>query len=176
MRTAGGHSGQQRRRGRAFTLMEVAITSVIIGIGFVATMHLVAVSTQQNMAADHATVGMHLAQHLEEYMSLLPFDDPTSGSTGNFGPEEPTPAQYDDVDDFASISFCPPVDARLQPLNDLGQYTQVVRVVRVDPNRLGLEVNGYTGAARVDVTVEFRASPGDAGIPVFTTSWIRADE
>jgi type II secretory pathway pseudopilin PulG len=166
------------RRRTGFTLVEAAITTAIIGLGFVAVMELFTGTTRQNATADHMTSAMMLAGQMEEMLALLPMDDPTTGSQTSFGPEEASVAQYDDLDDFAGAAgagttFSPPVDCRLQAIPSLSQYTQRITVTRVLPDALDVTLNGYTGACRVDISISL---VGDSGAPLHRHSFVRFDE
>jgi type II secretory pathway pseudopilin PulG len=169
---------------RGFTLIEAALTTLIVGTGILSMMMLFANCTQQNATATQMTTAMLLASHIQEAMAALPFNDPVFGSS-NFGPEPGETLQtYNDVDDFDGSRFNPPIDATRQSIPDAAQYTQVVSVVPVYSNQLSSNTNEsspsitkstYTGAVRVRVKILYQRIPGMPVTEVYRTSWIRVD-
>lgn len=169
------------RRRRGFTLIEVAMAIVIIGVSVTAMMQLFAACSKQNNAGAQMTTALLLATNVQEAMAGLTFNDPFQAAT-TFGPESgETLATYNDVDDFDGRSFNPPIDSFRQGIPDLSQYQQVVTVVPVQPNQPGGNMNGsiskttYTGAVRVTVVVNYRQSSGQAWKEAYRLSWIRVD-
>jgi Tfp pilus assembly protein PilV len=162
-------------RASAFTLIEAALATVIVGVGVMAMMQLFATCTQNNSYAAHQTTGMLLANNIQETMASLPFDDPIQGQK-YFGPEpNETTATWNDVDDFDGASFSPPIDSTRNTLSNLSQYTQDVAVVPVDPSRLTSQATSYTGAVRVTVTIYYQADASAAKQEVYRISWTRFD-
>jgi type II secretory pathway pseudopilin PulG len=176
--------GSTRSSRRAFTLLETALATAIVGIGIVASMRLFAALTQQNHASNQMTTAMMLTEHIREAMIGLSFNDPGTGRT-YFGPEVgETLATYDDVDDFDGSTFNPPINSLRQPVGGLGQFSQVISVWPVYMNNLRTNSNesapdlpktSYQGAVRVRVRVLYRATAGDNPAEVYRTSWIRVD-
>ena len=66
MRNGQGHVAQSRRRNRGFTLIEAAMTTVIIGVGFVAMLQLLATGTASNIEGAQTTTGINLAKNVRE--------------------------------------------------------------------------------------------------------------
>jgi len=167
---------------RGFTLIEASLATVIVGVGVLAMMRLFAACTLQNRESNHTTTAMLLAENIQETMASLTLVDPAYGVT-YFGPEPgQTLASYDDVDDFNSQTFSPPIDATRQPIAALWQYSQVVSVWPVYANKLNSNTNpsspdfpqlSYTGAARVLVRIMYQKTPTAPAAEVFRTSWIR---
>lgn len=167
---------------RGFTLPEAALATVIIGVGVLATMQLFGACTRDNANSAQTTTAMLLAQNIQEVMTDLPFNDPTSGAAV-FGAEFGETLQtYNDIDDFDSRTFQPPIDALRQPLPQLSQYSQVISVVPVYPSRLSTNTNEaapdiakgtYTGAVRVCARILYQARPSDVAQEVYRISWIR---
>src|SRR4051812_38526077 len=127
---------------RAFTLLETALATIIVGVGIVATMQLFAVCSQQNRAANQMTVAMLLCDNIREAMAGLSFNDPTSGKT-TWGAEagETNVSAFDDVDDFDGKTFSPPIDSLRATVPTMSQYSQVVSVVPVFINKLNSNTN-----------------------------------
>ncbi len=173
-----------KKRAGGFTLIEASLTTVIVGVGIAATMMLFFTSTRNNAFATHGTIGMMLAGHIQEAMAPLSFNDPiTAGNT--FGAETgQTLDTFDDVDDFDGLTLTPPIDALRRPISNMGQYTQVIRVVPVyarklsvsnDPDHPEIPLSTYTGAVRVTVRVLYAPRPGNEKQEVAKLSWIRVD-
>lgn len=172
------------RRRTGFTLIEAALTTVIVGVAFVATMQLFAACTQQNRVGSNMTTAMLLANHLQETIAGVPFNDPAYAST-YFGPEPgQTLASFDDVDDFDGLSLSPPIDSMRRTIPDLSAYTQVVSVVPVYATQPSSNATGtaipkgtYTGAVRVTVRILRQLTPNSAtSEEMYRTSWIRVDQ
>ena len=178
---AGGRAG---RRARGFTLQEASLAIVIVGIAFVASMELFAACTRENQHAARVTTAQFLAANIQEMTASLPLKDPFYAAS-NFGPEPgENETNYNDLDDFDGESFCPPFDSTRAAVTDLGQYTQVVHVMHVDPNQTGENWNhdapaipkaNFTGAMRLRVIVLYRRAPSDPPQEVLRKSWIRLD-
>lgn len=157
---------------------------IIIGVGVVASIRLFTACAQENRAANQMTTAMLLAAHVREAMVQMPFNDPISGRS-NFGYEAgETLNSFDDVDDFDGQTFNPPIDSLRQAITSMSQYSQVVSVVPVFPNKLNSNTNDsapeiskttYTGAVRVRVRVLYRAKSTDTPAEVYRASWVRLD-
>ena len=129
------HSASRRlARGRSgFTLIEAAITTVIIGLGVVAMLQLLATGTMVNVRGTEATTAMNLAKNIRERTIQAPFDT-LIGMNGG--------------------SFQPPVDSRGVQLNELPEWKQQVAVKVVDPNRLTTNITDPTPqAVRITATI-----------------------
>lgn len=166
------------RRPAGFTLIEVSLAMVIVGVGIVAMMQLLAVCTTQNRAGGEITVATLLAENIRETMAGLPLTDPIFGH-GTFGAESgQSLAAYDDVDDFDGQSFNPPIDAFRNPIPELSNYTQIVSVDPVQPTQLSNAVSKstFTGAVRVRVKVMFRTDDSLPLEEVHQASWIRVNQ
>lgn len=158
------------------------MATVIVGVGVLATMQLFGACTRDNANSAQMTTAMLLAQNIQEVMTDLPFNDPASGSAG-FGAEPGENLQtYNDLDDFDSRTIQPPIDASRQPIPQLSQYSQMIAVVPVYPNKLSSNTNPaspdiakgtYTGAVRVSVSILYQARPSDVAQEVYRISWIR---
>jgi type II secretory pathway pseudopilin PulG len=167
------------QRDCGFTLIEAAMTTVIIGVGILASMSLFAACSQQNMNSSEMTTAMMLATNIQEAMANLAFCDPITGKT-TFGPEGgETLASYDDLDDFDGQTISPPIDALRASIPNLSQYSQVINVDPVDPNNLSVTlpktITNRT-AVRIQVHVYFKPVTGGASEEVYRTDWVRTEE
>jgi hypothetical protein len=132
------------------------MVTVIVGVGVLAMMQLLAAGTVANSASAELTTGLNLANNVRELMQTLEFKHPTTPRS--WGPEPGETLNgtypYNDLDDFDSLSFSPPIDARRARLHQFPEWEQRVRVQNVDPDRLTLVVpNGTTPTARVTIAV-----------------------
>lgn len=166
------------RRPNAFTLIEVSLAMVIVGVGIMAMMQLLAICTTQNRAGAEITIATLLAENVRETMAGLPLSDPIFGHA-TFGAESgQSLAGYDDIDDFDGVTLNPPIDAFRQPVTELSHYTQIVSVSPVQPAQLSTAVSKstYTGAVRVRVRVMFRSDDSQPLEEVHQASWIRVNQ
>jgi hypothetical protein len=177
-----------RRNHRAcgFTLIEAALTTVIIGTGVLAIVGAQQAYHQKNAWAQRAGTAMLLANEVREMTVPLPIFDPITGQDF-IGPEpgENTVADYDDLDDFAGVpvdgdypgtSFDPPVDALRREIVDMPGWSQQVTVEGVLEENIGSDISLAPGAAgtltrlRVDVLYQ---GPNDANPSIITQlSWV----
>lgn len=107
--------GRARRRG--FTLMETALTTVIIGVGVLALIDAQQAFMRTNAWSTQAATATYLANEIREMARKLPRHDPVTGlyTTGTppattlngWGPEpgEVTARDFDDIDDFDGMLF-----------------------------------------------------------------------
>jgi len=168
----------------AFTLLESALATIIIGVGVLAVMGLFEACTRQNQAGAQQTTAMLLAGHVQELMEGLPFSDPSGAAS--FGPEAgETLATFNDIDDFDNQTFNPPIDSTRSAVPALSQYSQVITVVPVYPNQPSsnsdeakpeLPKSAYTGAVRIRVKILYRVHPAEAPQEVYRAQWIRVDK
>lgn len=142
---------------------------VIISFGVLAMLQLLAAGTVSNAEGAQSTTAMNLAKNIREMSIGLPCNDPTTPTFwGAEGGE--TLATYDDIDDFASRTFTPPIDARRQTIAELEGWSQRITVQNVDPNRLTIVApNGSTPAMRVTCIVR------QNGREAYRMSWIAFD-
>lgn len=170
------------RTRRGFSLIEAAVATGIVGVGFVALMQFYLAVTMHNRAANELTTGTMLAEHIAQAMSMMPLTEP-GYDTGNFGPEAfETLATYDDVDDFNNQSFQPPIDAAKQPIPELPDWRQSVVVERLGPNAINANADGAvtalstnTGVVRVTVRVSREQFDGSFR-EVANMSWLQVEK
>ncbi len=94
-----------------FTLIETALTLVILGVGVLAMVEAQAAFIQSNLWSSHAASGNFLAQEIRELTRTLPKHDPVRGLNVDdgyiFGPEdgEVVVDDIDDLDDLDGMRF-----------------------------------------------------------------------
>ena len=173
---------RQQRRAGGFTLIEAALTGVIVGTGVLAMVSAQQAYHIKNNWALRTGTGQLLANEMRELMlTLQPFDpsQPTNvGVEPNEGSADPSNvSSWDDVDDFAGtgsgaawsgVAFNPPINGLRQQIPDLAQWTQQVRVeaVRLANLDYGSEAAeaplnlGQTSCLRVTCTVLYTQPDG----------------
>lgn len=115
------HARQPRsRRFKGFTLIEAAMTTVIVGVGFIAMLQLIAAGTVANAKGASITTGMNLAKNVRELSLKL---------------------EYADLLAMNGTTYSPPVDSRGEEIDGFDDWTQVVEVQAVDPDRVTLDVS-----------------------------------
>jgi len=152
----------------AFTLAEILIAIIFLGLAIAALLGTNRVLTQSNAAAIELSTAEFLTEQFRELTILLPAYDPQEG-IDSFGREEALLANYDDIDDFDDLPpFSPPINADRQPINSLASYRQTVTVQNVSPTNFALVVaDNTTSFLKVTVNIYFNSKL------VSSTSWIR---
>jgi len=188
------------RRRRGFTLIEAALTGVIVGTGVLAMVSAQQAYHIKNNWALRTGTGQLLANEIREYMlNLRPFDPAQplhvgaeSNENGVVSPAS-NPANvafWDDIDDFAGVAsgpnwsgvtFQPPINGMGMPVADLDQWSQDIRVDSVLPSALDVELGdagfqalGSTDILRVTCTVFFQREPASDRQNVTSLSWVVA--
>ncbi|HSI35943.1 MAG: prepilin-type N-terminal cleavage/methylation domain-containing protein [Phycisphaerae bacterium] len=173
-------TAQRRRhpaRARGFTLVEAAITTVIIGVGCVALLELLGAGTVANKESAQLTTAMNLAGNVREAMSSLYYSDPTAST--HWGPEtgETAVSAFDDLDDFDGWSSSPgnPIDARRARLsNDYAAWAQSIKVESINPANLQATISHLTLAPDQRPTCRVTVTVSHHGHTVYTQTWIAA--
>ena len=155
---------------RGFTLVEVLVMVLFIGIALVALFAANAVFTQANGAGADLSTAEFLIEQVKELTAQLPVLDPDIGGSPTFGPEEAGVALYDDLDDFDGAALSPPIDAYRQPLNDFSAFSQHITVQNVSPADFEQVVADLaSNFVRVTVTVYLNSER------LSSASWVRAE-
>lgn len=186
MRSRTSHSAgfvRRRRHQGGFTLIEAALTTVIVGTGVLAIVAAQQAYHQKNQWAKRAGTGMLLANELRELMATLPMRDPIS-QANHIGPEENDPTNYDDIDDFTDATIGEGIQGEeAQPLTGLGEradslarWSQHVRVeeLKHDDVTGPVQAEGEGDVARVTVTVFFQGPSMDEPRGITEMSWLVA--
>ncbi len=137
---------RRQSRGRGFTLIEVAIATVIIGVGFTATLQLLAAGTVANKEGAELTTAIHLAGNIHEASLRTPYDNLFT----------------------LQGSHSPPLDANLRAMAGMDGWQQVIDVTYVDPDLVTNAVpdTQEESTARVIVTIN------RSGKFVYRASWL----
>ncbi len=196
--SAGTRARRLARRRRGFTLIEAALTAVIVGTGVLAMVSAQQAYHIKNNWALRTGTGQLLANEMRELMlNLRPFDPAQplnvgaeSNENGAVNPAS-DPANvtfWDDVDDFAGVpaggtfsgvSFQPPVNGMGTPIAEMAQWSQDVRVESVLPTALDVELGevgfqalGTTDMLRVTCTVFFQRDANSGRETISSLSWV----
>jgi len=169
----------RRQRVRGFTLTEVSIAMVVIGLGILALLHSMVAGTRVNAAGRDLTRATFLAQEVREMTLALPWLDPQTPHI--FGTDGIPAEQFvDDLNDFlgaddeGAVTWSPPWDSNKDPLTDMDGWSQTIVIEWVDPNDLSTPVaDGASDVMRFTVTV---AHDGDAVTRASWLRWRREDE
>lgn len=176
------------RRGRSagFTLIEAALTTVVISTGVLAILAAQQAFHKKNDWAQRSGTALQLANELRELTMVLPKHDPFTG-LANVGPEsgEESVLDYDDVDDFAGevdgsgygagIVFNPPINALRQEIADLPGWSQRIDVASVLPDNISSTFTqplGTTDLLRVTVSVFYQGPRDPEPVIMTTLSWV----
>ena len=153
----------------AFTLIEVLIAMVLIGVAIASLLTASTAFTQANGAGVDLSTAEFLAEQIRELTATLPVIDPETG-TSTFGEEAgETLANYDDVDDFDDDNISPPIDADRQSLIDFAAFSQQITVENVNAVDFAQVVADHSSNfVRVTVTVFLNSEA------ISSASWIRA--
>jgi prepilin-type N-terminal cleavage/methylation domain-containing protein len=131
-----------------FTLAEILVAVVIIGIAIAALVGANGAFTQVNGAAVDLSTAEFLIEEIRELTTM---------------------SAYDDLYDFDNASFCPPVDVAGIDLTDFSSFTQQVTVENVNSSSLETPVADHT-TDFIRITVAILQN----NRPVSSASWIRA--
>jgi len=120
----------------AFTLVEVVLTILVVGVGLTASMRALPVIMTTSRAAREGLVAQRLATDLLAEIALLPYMDPSDDV--EFGPEDDessaTRAGFDDIDDYDGWTASPPQkkDGTAETGSDGYTRSVLVQCVKVD--------------------------------------------
>ncbi|HEX8916118.1 MAG TPA: hypothetical protein VF796_27465, partial [Humisphaera sp.] len=153
-------------RRRAFTLIEAAWVTVIVGVGCLAMMTLLAAGTQSNAAGNEITVAVNLANNIHEISYALAFADPQNPT--QWVSRESSPTLYDNITDLDGQTFSPPLDVRRLPLTEYSTWAQKVKVETVAPDMVYSTRTNDVTTPTARVTVQILHN----GKVVHTCTWL----
>lgn len=159
---------ENRKSIRGFTLIEVLIATILVGLAIAALLGANSSFTMANGVGTDMSTAEFLAEQIRELTAMLPVVDPQTPTT--FGAEEAGLAAYDDVDDFNGFSSpsTGPIAADRSVLTGFASFSQVVTVDKVLASDLDQTTTSASDFVRVTVRVL------ENGRQVVSASWIRA--
>ncbi len=121
------------KAGRALTLVEVVMSTLVVSVTLVAALHAVGGARLAQQTSDDRARAMTVAEGLMNEVLQCAYDDPDG--TGVFGPDPDEDADrrvtFDDVDDYDQWTESPPADRAGAALPGLDGWERRVRVVYV---------------------------------------------
>ena len=151
-----------------FSLIEALIAVILVGLAIASLVAANSSFTKANGAGADLSTAEFIVEQIRELTVLLPVIDPQTG-TSAFGPEEASLANYDDLDDFDSANFSPPISADREILNDFAAFSQQITVENVNAANFEQVVSDHSSHfVRVTVRVLLNSREISSG------SWIRA--
>ncbi|MFK7961779.1 MAG: hypothetical protein AB8G96_14790 [Phycisphaerales bacterium] len=171
---------------RAFTLIETALATVIVGVGVLAMVTAQTSFLRQNAWSNRASVAERLGNEIRELALNLPQRDPVTGAE-NWGPEtsELDFDDYDDLDDFdgdgSGTIFSAelgngPVDAQRRIIPNMDGWAQVIQVFNVSGTNIaegpGEQTDGATNMMVIRVTVTYQGPNDDSEQIMTTVQWV----
>jgi type II secretory pathway pseudopilin PulG len=149
--------GQNGRFPTGFTLVEAAVSLIIVSAMLVAALSTVGASRLSQHKSSLGSRGQLLAESLMAEILRQDYQDPDI--QGVFGCESgestSTRADFDDVDDYHGWSSSPPVDKNGSLIWGLTNWKRSVTVEWVDPLDLGQVKLSETNVKKVTVTVSY---------------------
>ena len=188
--TAKKNSSQLRA---GFTLPEILIAVVVVGIGFAAVCESMVNASLTTSKSQDLTKAQAIANEMREYTMSLPFRDPQSASADYVGLEtgDNINTHIDDLDDYADGAiYSPPVRASgdsAQPnkpevMSEYGtagecpRWKQVITLSWRDPANPDREIaQGSSDLVYVEVEiykVTRSGSGGENDRHILTTGWL----
>ncbi len=150
-------SPRPSRTRAGFTLVEAAISTVIVGIMIVAALETVGSSAQARRRSIAIREADDLLAFVQAEITGVYFDDPLG--RGGWGPESgesDSPRNFDDVDDYDGLSESQPTDRSGKAIDAFANWKYTVAVTPVLPTLGGMDRADATSPLR-QVEVEVRS-------------------
>lgn len=176
------------RSRRAFNLLEVTLSTLLVGILLVGSMNTTGSLIRKHGIRAQDDVKLALAHDLLSEIQQAAFEDP-EGGTGfgvDWGEVSSQRSTFDDIDDYDNWSENPIQDRSGEPLAGYSAYRRsaVVETVRLDNptvvsasstdlKRVTVSVTGPDGVTQTMVALRSRFSPLDVE-PGILSSYIRS--
>jgi len=151
-------SGRATHCRAALTLVEVVVSTLIVGLMTVAALDGLGAATRSCEWAGNRGIAQGLADDLMAEILTKSYSDPDGSAVFGLESGEAAPRDnFDDVDDFNGWNSLPPKAADGATLADRDDWRQRVIVERVRLNNLTQATAGNTdeGAKRIHVTIEY---------------------
>lgn len=152
--------GAARTSKHGLTLVEVIVSTMIVGVLMVATLNALGAATSSSKSAGNRSVAIGLADDLMAEILNAKYVDP--GNSPVFGPETgesgTSRTAFNDVDDYNGWSEQPPQAKNGTPLIDRSDWRRRVTVDRVtasDPTTTSMT---ETGVKRITIDVDYKGT------------------
>ena len=145
-----------RRPRRGFSVIEVAMSSLLVGAVLVASMQVTGQALMVQRDRAHMATAAFLAEGMLSEILLLPYMEPgqTSSPIGRGSGELVNDrSTYDDVDDYHNYTETPPKSLENVVLPGFAGWQRSVVVQWVNPNNLNQTQGSESGVKRVTVQV-----------------------
>lgn len=157
----------------AFTLVEVMMSVIVVGMMFVAALNTVGSTRIGEYKISERNRGQVLAQGLMAEVLQQAYEDPSGpvafGTESGEGTSNRT--DFDDVDDYLDWSQSPPQRRDGTALPDLDGWGRSVAVVWVNPADLSQVVGSDQGLKRITVTVTHNGVPVASLLAWRSSAW-----
>jgi type II secretory pathway pseudopilin PulG len=139
---------------RAFSQVEVIMSTLLVGVVFVTALSSVAQSRRSQVVESDSARATAIAQDLMGEITRLSFRDPADDATSlGTNSSESTRINYDDVDDYHGLSESPPKYRNGTNIPGTTGWTQTVSVTHMNSSSLTSTSSNETGAKRIVVTI-----------------------
>jgi MSHA pilin protein MshD len=142
----------------ALTLVEVVVSTLIVGVMTVAALDGLGAATRSSEWAGNQGIAQGLADDLMAEILTKAYSDPNGSAVFGLETGEAAPrSNFDDVDDFNGWNQKPPQAADGATLSDRTKWRRRVTVERVRLSDLTQTTAGNSdeGAKRIHVTIEY---------------------
>jgi type II secretory pathway pseudopilin PulG len=139
---------QNIRRKNGFSLVEVLVAVIFVGLAIAALLAGNSAFTQANAVANNLSTAEFLTEQVRERITL---------------------ANYENLYNYDNRNYCPPIDAKGDVLNDFATFTQKITVENVS-NTDFTQVVADNSSHFIRVTVKIYQGTKE----ISSTSWLRA--
>jgi type II secretory pathway pseudopilin PulG len=151
---------RQRRCRPALTLVEIVVSTMIVGVLMVAVLNTLGGATSSSESAGNRAVALGLADDLTAEILKAKYVDP--GTSPVFGPESgesgTSRAAFNDVDDYNAWSEQPPQAKDGTAMTDRTDWKRRVTVEWVKVSDPTQTSTTETGIKRIRVDVDFKGT------------------
>ena len=145
---------------RGLSLIEVVVSTMIVGVLMVATLNALGAATSSSRTSGNRSVAIALADDLMAEILKAKYVDP--GSSPVFGPETgesgTSRAAFNDVDDYNGWSEQPPQAHDGTQMTDRSDWQRRVTVERVTASDPTATSSSETGVKRITVDVDYKGT------------------
>jgi type II secretory pathway pseudopilin PulG len=145
-----------RRKCRAFSLVEVVASTMIVGLLTVVALDSLGAATRSADSTGDRAVAAGLAEELMAEILQTKYSEPSGSATlgRDAGETAGLRSTFDDVDDYTGWNECPPKYRDGTKMADRDDLRQTVQVTWVVPTNLRQTSATDQGAKRIIVTIK----------------------